>query len=84
MNSNLPPESQHLTNKQRVKIPRQPMPEQEADRRRTNFEEVNLGLTVVGAATEAVRRLQCTSPKCMAGCPVGVKVKDFVELIDSR
>ena len=81
MNSNLPPESQHLTNKQRVKIPRQPMPEQEADRRRTNFEEVNLGLTVVGAATEAVRCLQCTSPKCMAGCPVGVKVKDFVELI---
>ena len=81
MNSNPVPDSQHLTNKQRVKIPRQPMPEQEADRRRTNFEEVNLGLTVVGAATEAVRCLQCTSPKCMAGCPVGVKVKDFVELI---
>jgi glutamate synthase (NADPH/NADH) small chain len=81
MNSNPVPDSQHLTNKQRVKIPRQPMPEQEADRRRTNFEEVNLGLTIVGAATEAVRCLQCTSPKCMAGCPVGVKVKDFVALI---
>ena len=51
------------------------------DRRRTNFEEVNQGLTVLGATTEALRCLQCTSPKCMAGCPVGVKVKDFVELI---
>ncbi|MFO0888452.1 MAG: NADPH-dependent glutamate synthase [Isosphaeraceae bacterium] len=70
-----------LSNKERVKIPRQHMPEQEADRRRSNFEEVNQGLTILGATTEALRCLQCTSPKCMAGCPVGVKVKDFVELI---
>ena len=42
---------------------------------------MNQGLTVLGATTEALRCLQCTSPKCMAGCPVGVKVKDFVELI---
>jgi len=71
----------HLSNKERVKIPRQHMPEQDADRRRANFEEVNQGLTVLGATTEALRCLQCTSPKCMAGCPVGVKVKDFVDLI---
>ena len=51
------------------------------DRRRRNFEEVNQGLTVLGATTEALRRLECTTPKCMAGCPVGVKVKDFVALI---
>ena len=56
------------------------MPEQAAERRRRNFEEVNQGLTVLGATTEAMRCLQCTTPKCMAGCPVGVKVKDFVEL----
>src|SRR6516225_7983501 len=70
-----------LSNKERVKIPRQHMPEQDPDRRRTNFEEVNEGLTVLGATTEALRCLQCTTPKCMAGCPVGVKVKDFVDLI---
>jgi glutamate synthase (NADPH/NADH) small chain len=70
-----------LTNKERVKIPRQAMLEQEPDRRRRNFEEVNRGLTVLGATTEALRCLQCTSPKCMAGCPVGVKVKDFVALV---
>ncbi len=56
-------------------------PSRTPDRRRTNFEEVNQGLTVLGATTEALRCLQCTSPKCMAGCPVGVKVKDFVQLI---
>ncbi|QEH37460.1 Glutamate synthase [NADPH] small chain [Aquisphaera giovannonii] len=70
-----------LSNKERVKIPRQHMPEQDAGLRRSNFEEVNQGLTVLGATTEALRCLQCASPKCMAGCPVGVKVKDFVELI---
>lgn len=36
-NSPKPP----LSNKERVKIPRQHMPEQDADRRRRNFEEVN-------------------------------------------
>src|SRR5271166_6423053 len=76
-NSPKPP----LSNKERVKIPRQHMPEQDPARRRRNFEEVNQGLTVLGATTEALRCLQCTSPKCMAGCPVGVKVKDFVDLI---
>ena len=76
-NSPTPP----LSNKERVKIPRQHMPEQDADRRRRNFEEVNQGLTVLGATTEALRCLQCTTPKCIAGCPVGVKVKDFVALI---
>lgn len=79
MSSDLP--VRPLSNKERVKIPRQPMPEQEADRRRANFEEVNLGLTVLGATTEALRCLQCTTPKCMAGCPVGVKIKDFVDLM---
>jgi glutamate synthase (NADPH) small chain len=75
------PPTPPLSNRERVKIPRQHMPEQDADRRRRNFEEVNEGLTVLGATTEALRCLQCTSPKCMEGCPVGVKVKDFIELI---
>ena len=79
MSANMP--TPPLSNKERVKIPRQHMPEQDAGRRRRNFEEVNQGLTVLGATTEALRCLQCTTPKCMAGCPVGVKVKEFVALI---
>ena len=49
-----------LSNKERVKIPRQHMPEQDAALRRANFEEVNQGLTAIGATTEALRCLQCT------------------------
>jgi glutamate synthase (NADPH) small chain len=75
------PHAPHLSNKERVKIPRQHMPEQDPERRRRNFEEVNVGLTVLGATTEALRCLQCTTPKCMDGCPVGVKVRDFIDLI---
>ncbi|HEX8201728.1 MAG TPA: NADPH-dependent glutamate synthase, partial [Isosphaeraceae bacterium] len=70
-----------LSAKERVKIPRQAMPEQEAHERRANFVEVNRGLTVLGATTEAIRCLECATPKCMVGCPVSVKIKDFVQLI---
>jgi glutamate synthase (NADPH/NADH) small chain len=64
-----------------MKIPRQPMPEQEAERRATNFEEVNLGLTIVGATTEAMRCLECAKPKCEVGCPVNVNIREFVRLV---
>ncbi|WP_169977287.1 NADPH-dependent glutamate synthase [Tautonia rosea] len=70
-----------LPPKERMKIPRQAMPEQEADLRRHTFTEVNQGLTVLGATTEALRCLECAKPVCMTGCPVGVKIRDFVELI---
>src|SRR5689334_9780172 len=64
-----------------MKIPRQHMPEQPADERRHNFTEVNLGLTVLGATTEAIRCLECAKPHCMDGCPVNVDIRSFVELV---
>jgi glutamate synthase (NADPH/NADH) small chain len=70
-----------LSPKERVKIPRQKMPEQEPLARRANFEEVNLGLGVGVAATEASRCIECASPKCVQGCPVGVKIREFVDLV---
>jgi len=66
---------------ERTKIPRQHMPEQDATARSHNFKEVNLGLSLDLAKTEAARCLACASPKCVDGCPVGVKVKEFVELV---
>ncbi|MBV8313501.1 MAG: hypothetical protein JOZ53_00945, partial [Planctomycetaceae bacterium] len=48
-----------LPPKERMKIPRQHMPEQPAEERRHTFTEVNLGLTVLGATTEAMRCLEC-------------------------
>jgi glutamate synthase (NADPH/NADH) small chain len=71
-----------LSPKERVKLPRQEMPAQPPDMRRNDFDEVNLGLTVIQAHSEAARCLECNHPKCVEGCPVGVKVKEFVELIN--
>lgn len=73
----------HLSPKERMKIPRQPMPEQPAAERRCNFHEVNLGLTVLGATTEAMRCLECAKPHCQTGCPVNVNIREFIRLIGS-
>lgn len=70
-----------ISPKDRMKIPRQHMPEQEPAERRQNFLEVNLGLDEEMAKLEADRCLQCKSQQCMHGCPVGVKVREFIELV---
>jgi glutamate synthase (NADPH/NADH) small chain len=70
-----------ISKKDRMKITRQAMPEQDKVERRSNFLEVNLGYTEELAKMEALRCLQCPKPKCIEGCPVGVKIKDFVALV---
>lgn len=67
--------------KERTKISRQVMPEQVPLERAHNFEEVNLGLTPEQAVLDAQRCLQCKKPTCMDGCPVEVKITDFLELV---
>jgi len=66
-----------LKNKERMAIPRQPMPEQEAAVRRNNFDEVPRGLPPMVAVTEANRCIQCKKPKCISGCPVGIDIPAF-------
>ena len=70
-----------LALKQRMKVPRQHMPEQSPQLRATNFTEVNLGYSTELARQEAMRCLECAKPACTIDCPVGVKVKEFVQLI---
>ncbi|NUN07877.1 MAG: NADPH-dependent glutamate synthase [Ignavibacteriaceae bacterium] len=70
-----------LTKKERMKIPRQVMPEQNPEERRSNFKEVNLGFTEELAVMEANRCLQCPKPVCVEGCPVGVQIRDFIKLV---
>lgn len=70
-----------LSPKERLKLPRIPMPEQPAEERRHNFLEVNTGLTVLGAASEAIRCLECAKPHCQTGCPVNVNIREFVRLV---
>jgi glutamate synthase (NADPH) small chain len=60
---------------------RVPMPEQEPKIRARNFLEVPTGYTVKMAQEEAARCLQCKKPGCVAGCPVGVDIPGFIELI---
>lgn len=67
--------------KERMKVPRQHMPEQLAQARATNFTEVNLGYSTELARQEALRCLECAKPACTDKCPVGVKVREFVQLI---
>lgn len=62
-------------------MPRQHMPEQPARVRAKLFTEVNLGYSAELARQEALRCLECAKPTCTRDCPVGVKVKDFVQLI---
>ena len=70
-----------VPNKERMKIPRLHMPERAAEIRARNFEEVNLGFDPKLAKLESIRCLICAKPTCTKGCPVAVKVKDFIELI---
>jgi len=67
-----------------VNIPRQPMPEQPAESRIRNFEEVPFGLSEEQAVVEAQRCLQCKKPQCVEGCPVGVDIPGFIRLIAER
>ncbi|MGA3206712.1 MAG: NADPH-dependent glutamate synthase [Syntrophales bacterium] len=64
------------------KIPRQKMPEQDPRRRRDNFEEVPYGYTEELATAEASRCLKCKKPLCMSGCPVNIRIPDFIKLIE--
>ncbi|MDH3518803.1 MAG: FAD-dependent oxidoreductase, partial [Acidimicrobiia bacterium] len=70
-----------LSKKERRKIPRTPIPEQDPVRRAGNFEEVNLGFTADMARLEAMRCLECKLPKCIDGCPVGVRIDEFLVLV---
>jgi len=73
--------SNPLSNRDRYKLPRQHMPEQAPQQRAIRFTEVNLGYPQELARREALRCLECAKPTCTDQCPVGVKVKDFVQLI---
>ncbi len=58
-----------------------PMPEQEPKIRARNFLEVPTGYTVKMAQEEAERCLQCKKPGCVTGCPVGVDIPGFIDLL---
>ena len=64
-----------MANMQKTKTP---MPEQDPNVRNHNFQEVALGYTAEMAVSEAQRCLQCKKPKCVEGCPVNVRIPEFI------
>lgn len=60
---------------------RNAMPEQPADVRNKNFEEVALGYTLEMAVDEAQRCLKCPRPRCVMGCPVNIEIPTFIHAI---
>jgi len=61
-----------------------PMPEQEVSVRNRNFDEVALGYTEDMALEEAARCLNCKNKPCVAGCPVSVRIPEFIRAITER
>lgn len=70
-----------LTRRERLRLPRQAMPERDPDERALSFDEVNLGYTPLMAVSEAERCLLCAHPPCVEGCPVGIHIDEFIRLV---
>ncbi|NLH16781.1 MAG: NADPH-dependent glutamate synthase [Phycisphaerae bacterium] len=62
----------------RFAISSQPMPAQDPIVRRNNISEVALGYTEEQARLEALRCLQCKNAPCVQGCPVRIRIRDFI------
>lgn len=69
--------------KERAAIDRVVMPELEPGcRSTTRKEEVNKGLTMDMALTEAKRCFDCAKPSCVEGCPVNIDIPSFIKNIE--
>lgn len=64
-----------------MNLPRTPMPQLDPAERAKTFEEVALGYSPEQAMAEASRCLQCKNPLCVQGCPVNVRIPEFIAKI---
>jgi len=72
-----------LTAKERAALPRVKMPEMAADVRAHSLHgEVNQGLSMQQALTEAHRCLNCKNPSCVEGCPVNINIPGFIHELE--
>ncbi len=61
-----------------MSLKKTPMPEQDPKVRARNFKEVARGYTPEQAIEEANRCLKCKNPKCVGGCPVNIRIPEFI------
>lgn len=78
---NLGSKTEPLKPKDRLGIPSQEMPTQQACVRRNNINEVAEGYTAEQAVLEAKRCLQCKTKPCVSGCPVAIDIPGFIGAI---
>ena len=64
-----------------MRLDKNPMPEQAPEVRNKNFLEVTSGYTEEMAVDEAQRCLNCKNKPCMEGCPVSVKIPEFLSFM---
>lgn len=57
---------------------------QKPDVRNKNFEEVELGYNDEEAVKEASRCLNCKNPRCVEGCPINIKIPEFISAIKEQ
>ena len=64
-----------------MRLDKNPMPEQDPIVRSGNFDEVALGYTEEMAIDEAKRCLSCKNMPCRTGCPVSVRIPEFIAMV---
>ena len=64
-----------------MSMTKNPMPEQDPDIRNHNFEEVAMGYTAEMAIDEAKRCLNCKNKPCVSGCPVNIRIPEFISKV---
>lgn len=64
-----------------VMTDRQHVQEQDKISRRSNFDPVESNFTNEQAKIEASRCLHCKNPKCVQGCPVNIRIPEFIQAI---
>ncbi|MFX1514182.1 MAG: NADPH-dependent glutamate synthase [Promethearchaeota archaeon] len=70
-----------ISKKELMKLRRVRLRHQNEEERIRNFQEVALGFSEEEAIKEANRCLQCKKPRCTKGCPVNVKIPEFIAKI---
>ena len=64
-----------------MRLDKNEMPSQDPNVRNKNFLEVALGYTEEQALDEAARCLNCKAHPCVNGCPVNVRIPEFIQKI---